>query len=472
MAMPHANLFNAVREPRNHILQPVDLQGSGEYYVQASLPAPTVNVLCVGMSSKELSPLIVNVTDATTYIPNSTIVDEIFGWDNQSTPYFPKLPIEYNSIVHIPPAWGPPAVSLLITPPKGVTTNEHILCSIRTQLYHNCTTWYKVAMSGGFLTVHCDSDTQNTMPYGKDHPEAPTGSWESDWKDVGGEWIRSLALNNGVSDANASSARVLSQLTPEYSDGVDTILPATKPSTGEGLGVLAASTVLLSTLHAPFVHSWNYNGTTILDTPQYESFKARFSYKDYASGGSQGWQGIFYVILTAVFLSNLGALVYLIWQFNRQGYITDYTEPQNLFAIAVNSPPSSALAGACGGGPKGDVLAKKWTVDMARADNTNVVEGFSYQPYGHGHGHGYGYSGSNKQQHPHFYLRCKDDGLTPLMGFSPGTPGPVAGSGSSDIRGRGQRRSRPPTLNAMVGRSSAASSSPAVEQFNRLSGLS
>jgi hypothetical protein len=39
----------------------------------------------------------VNVTDPAEYVPNSTVVDSIFGWDPEaetpSTPYFPKLPI-------------------------------------------------------------------------------------------------------------------------------------------------------------------------------------------------------------------------------------------------------------------------------------------------------------------------------------------------------------------------------------------
>lgn len=58
MAMPHAGIFKAVRDPTNHILQPDDLQGAGEYVVQASLPAPIVNILCVGLSAEEMSPMV------------------------------------------------------------------------------------------------------------------------------------------------------------------------------------------------------------------------------------------------------------------------------------------------------------------------------------------------------------------------------------------------------------------------------
>jgi len=94
---------------------------------------------------------------------------------------------EYNTIVHIPTVWGPPAISLLATPPKGTTTNDYVLCSIKSALYRNCTTWYKVAQSGGLLTVHCDADERNTKPYYQSRPDAPIGEWNSDWKDIGGE---------------------------------------------------------------------------------------------------------------------------------------------------------------------------------------------------------------------------------------------------------------------------------------------
>lgn len=58
MAMPHAGIFKAVRDPANRILQPDDLQGAGEYIVQASLPVPIVNILCVGLSAEEMSPMV------------------------------------------------------------------------------------------------------------------------------------------------------------------------------------------------------------------------------------------------------------------------------------------------------------------------------------------------------------------------------------------------------------------------------
>lgn len=256
--------------------------------------------------------------------------------------------------------------------------------------------------------------------------------------------IKSLALNNGVSDANASSARLLTQYIPEYDRDKPTTLPTHKPTIGEAIGVLAGGTLLLASQDGPFEHGWNFTDTT-LDPPQYQSFPARYTYKDYASGGTQGWQAIFYVVLFTTFLLSATALGYLCWKFTTEGYVTDYTEPQNTFALAVNSPPSSALYGACGGGPKGEVMARKWTVDMTRTDSEQ--DGFQYQPL------------SSNGRHPHFSIRCADEELSPMIRYSPGTP-----QTSKRVK---FRRSRPPTMNESWGLGS-----PVVEQYQRLAGRS
>ena len=44
--------------------------------------------------------------------------------------------------------------------------------------------------------------------------------------------------------------------------------------------------------------------------------------------------------------------------------MTDFIEPQNLFALSLNSPASRALDGACGGGPEGQQLLMNWHVKM------------------------------------------------------------------------------------------------------------
>ena len=46
--------------------------------------------------------------------------------------------------------------------------------------------------------------------------------------------------------------------------------------------------------------------------------------------------------------------------------MTDFIEPQNLFALAVNSPPSRVLDGACGAGPEGKQLGSAWHIGLER----------------------------------------------------------------------------------------------------------
>lgn len=48
--------------------------------------------------------------------------------------------------------------------------------------------------------------------------------------------------------------------------------------------------------------------------------------------------------------------------------MTDFTEPQNLFALAMNSPATSRLHGACGAGPEGKQFKEKWFVGMEESD--------------------------------------------------------------------------------------------------------
>ncbi|OAP61913.1 hypothetical protein AYL99_04116 [Fonsecaea erecta] len=442
LAMPHTNLFNAARDPKNHILQPEDLQGNGEYFIQAAIPAPLINVLCVGMSTAELAPLIVNVSSIAnpeTYFPRPTAVDDIFNFGDtgpyngvQQAPVFSKLPIEYNTLGFISQQWGYYSIYVLAAPPpvdkRAFPTDDYVLCSVKSAQYRNCTTYYRVAQSGGQLSVECDKSPGNTLPYVKAVKDAVIGNWDADWKDVGSEWLRSLSLTAGINDANASSARLLSQMIPAYSEGQPTFLTSDMPTIGEALAVLAGETALLSSSNSPFVHFWNYS-VAILDEPQYQNFKARVSYKDYASGGTQTWQNLFYVILVAVFLLSSFSLVYLLWTFCLLGRVTDYTEPQNMFALAINSPPSNTMSGTCGAGPSGGLLAKKWQVDMQTAGTGATTP-------------------RDRSQHPHFYVRCREDGV------------PVGNSSS-----RRKRRSRPATITSFT-----VAESPAVEQYMRLAG--
>jgi len=395
-----------------------------------------INVLCAGLSENETKHFIHNstVAEPSGFFIGPTAVDDLFEFNatiSQQAPWFPKLPIPWNSLGFISSGYGSPAIYILAAPappenrqPYTYDTSDYVLCSIKSAQYRNCTTYYHVAQSGGQMSVECDKSPMNTLPYFEFIKNAAIGNWEADWKDVGEEWLRSIGLNEGINDANASSARLITQFVPAWSEGVTTDLPIAMPTIGEALAVLAGGSAVLSSSRSPFIAYWNYSRSVLTD-PQYEDFPARVSYKDYASGGTQEWQGLFYVILVAVFLLSLFSLGYLLWTFCLLGRVTDYTEPQNLFALAINSPPSSTMSGTCGAGPSGGLLAKKWEVDMQKSGGSQMDRG----------------------THPHFFVRCKEESVTERPAK------------------RRMRRSQPPTISSF-----SIAESPAVEQYMRLSG--
>ncbi|KAI9763558.1 MAG: hypothetical protein M1840_000420 [Geoglossum simile] len=381
MAMPHAGVFAAAREPTNNILQPEDLGGLGEYIISASVPSPSVNVLCASMNESELYPFIQenwpkNTTDNSSMIPhypsslNKTVVDDVFGFGKpygsmnvtRPPPIFPKLPIDFNTVLN---ATGWFADSIYLLGKSNNANPPYVMCSLRSALYPKCSTRYNASSSGGMLISHCDDD-KDPLQYAKHHPEAPIGWVEPDWANIASEWARSLSLNSGVSDGNSSNARLLTQ----FILGADPVSPKpvypanqlqqSLPSIAEALAVLAGYPLLLSTRDSPLIHFWQYVPTTAeLTEPQYEAFNASIRVQQYASGSTQPWQNIFHVVLVLVFGTNLLCLVFLLtWP----GQVTDYTEPQNLFALAMNSPPSRKLEGSCGGGPEHRQLTVGWRI--------------------------------------------------------------------------------------------------------------
>jgi hypothetical protein len=87
MAMPHANVFAAARDPKNNIMQPNELDGVGGYSIRASVPSPSVNIMCVNVARAELAPLVYTEwPNATTNASN--IAGQRMpwvGWDDQVT---------------------------------------------------------------------------------------------------------------------------------------------------------------------------------------------------------------------------------------------------------------------------------------------------------------------------------------------------------------------------------------------------
>lgn len=393
LAMPHAGVFAAAREPINNIMQPQDLMGLGEYHIRASVPSPVVNILCVGMTQDELEPIIWTawpngtksngdgkVVNATLWpdqysIPatfsNATAVDDIFGFGlekyGRAPPVFPKYPIAFNTILNTTKSYVDSIYLLLASP-----TSSYTLCSIRQSQTPNCSTEYRASMSGGVLSSRCE-DPHDDLAYRRSDSKATNGVLSRDWINVAYDWATALSLNAGISDGNAANARLLSQLTPTTN-----VLNPSLPTIAEALAVLAGSTLLKSAIDAPFIHYWNYSTTVpTLSDAQYQGFNASVITQDYASGGTQPWQGIFYIVLVLVFVTNVFCLGYFII---RGGLVTDFIEPQNLFALSLNSPPSQRLEGSCGGGPEKEQLRTNYFIRVeSERDHVFIHEG-STQP--------------------------------------------------------------------------------------------
>jgi hypothetical protein len=396
MAMPHAGVIAAAHLSKNEILQPEELDGVGEYSVKAAVVSPAINVLCANMNATELEPIIyvtwphANRTESkdrpgqqmtlpnydleiipvpgATFL-NQTVVDDIFEWGpkyNRQPPVFGIYPIEYNSVINVSvpaPIYDRRDAIYLLIKAENTTTGDYTMCQIRSFLTPSCSTHYNVSGKiGGKLFSRCEDPDDDTSYYSTNH-SLPTMVPSPDWRDVGSEWIRSLALNTGISNANASTSRILSQFIIVDKPPK---LPPLMPSIAESLAVMAGSTLLLSSTDAPFNHFWDY-ATHILEGAQVP-FHASLASQEFTSGPdpTQGWQSMFYVVLILVFVTNVVCLVYF---FLRPGLVTDYTEPQNLFALAINSPPSRRLNGSCGAGPEGDQFNVDWHV--SREENSD-----------------------------------------------------------------------------------------------------
>jgi hypothetical protein len=85
---------------------------------------------------------------------------------------------------------------------------------------------------------------------------------------------------------------------------------------------------------------------------------------------------------------NILVLIYFIIH---RGLVTDFSEPPNLFALAVNSPPSHVLAGSCGGGPEGKQYMVNWFVNhegnhlfMEPGEKTALLAHEHAHPHVHG----------------------------------------------------------------------------------------
>ncbi|KAI9665720.1 MAG: hypothetical protein M1821_003654 [Bathelium mastoideum] len=387
MAMPHAGVVQAAQDPINGILQPNDLDGLGIYRMKAAVPSPVINVLCVQMTDAELSPLVYseypgaklntsswpqqldNFAPGFSFNLTGTKVDQMFNWSSdygQWPPIFPKFPIDYNTVTNQTSQYGREYIYILGKGPPG-QGKDYTLCGIKAYLTPNCSTHYEVTSSGGDLAAVCNNSSSSAdFTYASAFPDQaahmPVTNATRDFFELVGEWATTLSLQAGITDGDASNSRLLTELIlPQYSDTNQEITLQPKlPSIAEALAVMGGSTLLMSVQDSPFVPQWNYTDPTI-SPGIYEYFPVALSAQQYASGPSSRYQRIFYPVLLLVFLTNIFILVYFL---AHRGLVTDFSEPLNLFALAVNSPPKEAQE-AQGGhwmGPEGRQYETPWYV--------------------------------------------------------------------------------------------------------------
>ncbi|KAF7542998.1 hypothetical protein G7Z17_g11098 [Cylindrodendrum hubeiense] len=394
LAMPHPGVYAASTSRVNGILQPDDLSGVGEYAVRAGVVAPAINALCVNMDADELAPLVytewpnarvsktgvsdqvkgwsgwegdvpqpVNKKNKENYL-NRTDVDDIFKWGpeyERRPPVFQLYPYDYNLLANAT-VTGSDAIYIL---GKAADFGNYTLCQLRSWTSPNCSTQFNISgTAGASLTAHCEDPNDGDSYLRSFDADQGWSAPSLDWRWLADQWRLSMDMNAGATNSNSSNARILSQLALQ-----EPKLPSSLPSMAEAIAVYASSLVVISAIDTPFRHYWDFNDTNnvVASGPGHlQAFNASLITQQYTSGHIDTWQNLFYVILILVFAMNLLCLG---WFIIRSGLVTDFTEPQNIFALAINSPPSTQLNGSCGGGPEKKHLKVPWRVSYAHSAN-------------------------------------------------------------------------------------------------------
>lgn len=216
------------------------------------------------------------------------------------------------------------------------------------------------------MSANCE-DEHDPVSYRKSVPGAVELD-ESDWKWLAQSWQLAIYMNSGLTTLNSSRDRILTALPLE-----DHHLPNSVPSLAEVLAALVSPTLISGSIKTPVVHYWHPETTPVVLPGWENNFNASITKQEYTSGSAMEWQRAFLLILIMGFLLNLFCLVHLFIQL-RGRPLTDFTDPANLFALAINSPPSQALSGTCGGGPTGYQLDVPWRIGYSEQSNHYFFE--------------------------------------------------------------------------------------------------
>ena len=311
-----------------------------------------MNVLCATASESELVPIsyknftsqnnsITGATWPTSYDSsnwyNNTVFDSIFNFSKaRPPPLFYKMPIAFNTLLNDSGAY--PDALYVLSKSNVSTTQPYTLCSMSMTIRSGCSSKLRAQVSGSMLSADCSPN--NPLAYVAT-PANNGSTWERvrDWVSVASSWAEAISLKAGITDSDASTARIVTQFAQ-----TNATLSESRPTMPEVLAVLAANTLLDSTADAPFDGQWPFDKTVspdnIIPTPTLLPFTASVQQSDYASGGSAPWQNIFVLILVPLFILNCLCLAYLSYITLPTGFL-----PEKLYRL---NPFSSSKRGMRG----------------------------------------------------------------------------------------------------------------------------
>ncbi|KAK6498261.1 hypothetical protein TWF506_004500 [Arthrobotrys conoides] len=362
LAMPHPGIVAATRDSRlNGILQPDEIgSGYGSFMVKASVPNPIVDVTCAAVDPDRVEWYLAqsNREDFRRNGTSDPLVQQVFSFNNSATyhfnvttqqfpdtegfaaPRFGKAPIALNTVIHS--AVGDPSVYFLVRSPNvAPRAGGYTLCGMKSFVTPNCSSEFQAFESGGNMTANCD--LSNALAFKEDLRRQGVATLENpiegkdpvrdnvqnDFRDVAQGVLISLSLNTGVSNSNASIARFLSQLAL---DTPTSNLDDSRPSLAEALAVLLGNAMITSAVDSVFTTYFPYGPD--VPRPFREYFNGQLATIEYTSGAGSGWKPIFYVVLVGVLLMNVFCLIY--FSCVRDGFVTDWTELQNLFCVVMD----------------------------------------------------------------------------------------------------------------------------------------
>jgi len=168
-----------------------------------------------------------------------------------------------------------------------------------------------------------------------------------------------IGLGTTVGYGYSPVPRFLAEMIPSIQESESPSLSPTLPSIAEGISALLASFLVQSTINSTFNLLWDPKDPAILPNARDEPFNTTSYGAEYKSGPVLPSQRGFYAILILIFAGNLTCLAHFIFVLHAE-LDTDCTEPQNAFAMAINSPWSRNLAETYGVMPRSKQLAKGW----------------------------------------------------------------------------------------------------------------